>query len=143
MVTITNIDKTAHKEDERLAEKESDSIFGSKYEIRFCDGALESFKESLTHVTQAVGVKLAARIYSLLNILSDGEFVANKTHVKEGMLPDKTYFYAIKKIPIRCYYWRSKSNTDVIFVSHFICKDQEKLNKKDTKRVTANWRNYE
>lgn len=124
-------------------EQDDSSIHGSSFTIRFCDGAEESFNESLSHVTKAKKVSLAAQIYKLLGRKANGLPLAEKTNVKEAGLPDGSNFFAIKKLPLRCYYWISKAHKSVIFVSHFKYKDKQKLSPKDTNRIRANWWKYE
>jgi hypothetical protein len=48
--------------------------------------------------------------------------------------------FAIKRIPIRAYFWYSEVHRDTIVISHYVKKSWKKLRKADIERVRANWR---
>ncbi|WP_010325437.1 hypothetical protein [Marinobacterium stanieri] len=125
------------------ADEDNNDIIGKCYRIKFCDGALESFQQALGSIKQKRRDSLTARIKTLIERLADGICLGSESDVAEGQLPDGSRFRALKKIPIRCYYWKSSTYDDVIFVSHFIYKDQQKLDKRTTEKVSNNWRRYE
>ncbi|WP_420599969.1 hypothetical protein [Neptuniibacter sp.] len=127
---------------EPLENDDENCIYGSNFTIRFCDEAEDSFREALTHVTKAKGVSLSGAISALLERKANGQ-LSGESDEKEGKLPDGSNFRAIKKIPIRCYYWQSKTHKATIFVSHFKYKDQQKLDSRDSQRVISNWWAYE
>lgn len=120
-----------------------ENIVGSCFTIVFCDGALVSFREALKSTKSKQAARLTVDMKTLLDRLSNGVALSKNNDVSEGALPDKSKFRCLKKIPIRCYYWKSTSHDKTIFVSHFIYKDQQKLQKSDTKKVCDNWYLYE
>lgn len=123
---------------------DDDCIIGSHFTIEFCNGAQDSFNVAISRIAPVVKrQKYKAIMYNLLNNLSNAKRLSQGTNVKEGALPDKSNFRALKKIPIRCYFWCSKRHKGRIFVSHFIYKDFDKLDKKDTQKVVKNWRENE
>ncbi|WP_415904575.1 hypothetical protein ACMXYW_14950 [Neptuniibacter sp. QD48_55] len=124
------------------ANNDENDIVGSNFTIHFCEGAEESFLEALSHLTTAKQSTITARMFALLERKANGQ-LSGDSDKKEGILPDKSHFRAIKKIPLRCYYWQSKVRKATIFVSHFKYKDQQNLDPRDTRRVVKNWWAYE
>jgi len=123
---------------------DNECIIGSHFTIEFCDGSQNSFNLAIARIAPVIKrKKYEAIMFTLLNNLSNAKRLAKGTNVKEGVLPDKSNFRALKKIPIRCYFWCSKKHKNRIFISHFIYKDFDKLDKKDTQKVVKNWREYE
>ncbi len=59
----------------------------------------------------------------------------------EGNLNRSTKFFAIKRIPVRVYFWYSTIHKDTIVISHYVKKAWPKLRNVDIRRVKANWRN--
>ncbi|PCE69342.1 hypothetical protein B6G00_04305 [Salinivibrio sp. YCSC6] len=59
---------------------------------------------------------------------------------KEGGLPSGSNFYALKKIPIRGYCWFSTKHPSTVYISHYIHKKKDDLDKRDCQRVVDNWR---
>ena len=109
-----------------------------------CDGAEESLDEALLNIPNP---DRQQQYRSWLKVIfekrSRGERLSTGTLVSEGDLPDKNKFYAMKKIPIRAYFWVSSSIKSTIFISHYRYKDSKKLDPKDTNRVCKNWKKYE
>ena len=80
----------------------------------------------------------------LIERLADGRPMSKENFPSEGQLPSSAgKFHAFKKLPIRAYCWLSQKYPNTYFISHYIYKDQQKLDKRDTNRVHANWREKE
>ena len=112
---------------------------GEVYTIYFCKEADKSLNEALSTVKDPNMMQINLQV--LLQKLANGEKLNEIT--AETSKSDKIKFWAIKKIPIRCYFWYSKNNKKHIYVSHFVHKKQQKLDKKDKQRVHRNWKNWE
>ncbi|KMK17761.1 hypothetical protein ABW09_11990 [Pluralibacter gergoviae] len=80
--------------------------------------------------------------------LASGKRSPDLSARKEGQLPSLNgrptkNFWAIKKIPIRAYYWESEKYEMTYFISHYIYKDFNKLSESDTIKVRNNWERIE
>lgn len=122
---------------------------GSRFRIVHCEGALESFREALTHIEARRALSLTQRLISQINRLANGEPLSREHFPKEGALPGRPgqqqprYFHALKRIPIRGYCWQSQTKPDTYFISHYVYKDYDALADRDTRRVGNNWRRIE
>lgn len=82
---------------------------------------------------------------SQLMRLADGEEMSQEYFRKEGVLPGKKgrtgvkHFYALKRMPIRAYCWKSERFPNTYFISHYVFKDYDGLDPSDTKIVCNNW----
>lgn len=117
----------------------------SQLEIRHCKKAIESFEEALEHVVPHKKRK-RYRTWMLLAMdrLCRNEPLPKAEFCSEGNLPGNAgKFYAFKHIPVRAYCWYSKRFDSVMYISHYIYKDFEKLDKADIKRVHANYNRIE
>lgn len=114
---------------------------GSKYKVTHCEGAIQSLNDALLSVPNNKTQK--ARMWRLIQRLGDGIRMPQDSFPTEGVLPDKSRFKAIKKIPLRAYLWLSKKHKNTYFISHYIYKNQNKLKASDTDRVKKNWRKIE
>ncbi len=118
---------------------------GSKFTVEHCHGAIESFEEALISVTphnKKNSIKRA--IIQLIERLAEGKPMSSENFPQEGNLPKSSgKFHAFKKLPIRAYCWLSKKHPNTYFISHYIYKDKQKLDKRDTDKVHANWREKE
>jgi len=114
---------------------------GVKYKIIHCEGARESFKFELDkHVPKNKHENFKARMVVIIKRLGDGHPMSNENFPKEGELPDKSHFRALKKIPLRAYIWLSKKTPGTYYISHYRFKNYTKLDESDTKKVCDNWR---
>jgi hypothetical protein len=117
---------------------------GAKYRIIHCEGARESFKAELDkHVPKSKHESYKARMVAIIKRLGDGHAMSNENFPKEGELPDKSHFRALKKIPLRAYVWQSKKTAETYYISHYVYKNYDKLKESDTKKVCDNWRALE
>ena len=113
-----------------------------KYDIIHCDGAIDSFKEVIKEHQNKHDLYIAQMI-ALIKRLGDGHRMSNENFPKEGKLPDGSHFRALKKIPIRAYIWLSKKTPNTYYISHYIYKNFNKLQKSDTEKVRDNWKKLE
>lgn len=126
-----------------------DSYTGAVYTITHCEGALDSFHQVVSKLTKNKANSLKRQMIAQIERLANGHKLARGNFVKEGKLPKKSgqttekSFYALKRIPVRAYLWRSQKHKNTYFISHYIYKDQQKLSSKDEDRVCSNWRTIE
>ena len=125
------------------------SIQGECHRIVHCKGALKSLSESLKSVTPAKKQKSMLISLTLqLERLVSGKRTPDLSARKEGVLPSLNgkpakNFWAIKKIPIRGYYWESDRHHMTFFMSHYIYKDFDRLDDADVQKVRNNWERIE
>lgn len=123
-----------------------DSIFeGECHTVIHCEGALKSLAVAIKSVSPTK--KQKRMIISLrlqIERLSSGKRTPDLSVRKEGLLPSyegkpAKNFWAIKKIPIRGYYWESERVFMTYFISHYIYKDFDELQDSDVTKVCNNW----
>lgn len=110
-----------------------------------CEGAIESFEKAICSVNPSQKRStMAMWMVRQIEQLANKGRLSNQHYPQEGNLPGKGgKFRAFKKIPIRGYCWHSKKYPHTVFISHYIYKAKDKLDKQDTDRVIANWREIE
>lgn len=121
---------------------------GAFCKITHCTGATQSLAEALKSVTAKKARSMTTQLILQIERMAAGERMSNLTVRKEGLLPSyqgkpAKHFYALKRIPIRGYYWESESKDQVSFISHYIYKDFDDLHSSDTTRVCNNWHRIE
>ena len=117
---------------------------GKAYNVVHCEGAKESFLEELKkHVPKNKHKNYIARMRRLRERLADGQRMSNENFPKEGQLPDKSHFRALKKIPLRAYIWLSKKSPRTFYISHYVYKNYDNLKERDITRVCGNWKDKE
>jgi hypothetical protein len=122
------------------SDSNNENIVGERFTIKFCDGAQSSLEQALQRVAPTQKrKKTIASILALLVRISNGQKIAADSIAQEGKLPNGKLFKALKKLPLRCYFWYSSTYKGVIFVSHFVYKDYKKLAKTDIERISKNW----
>ena len=113
---------------------------GSARRVKHALGALESWEK----VAAKLGRRKAALVEGQLIAVFDDWINGCRFHTgwaePEGNLSDGARFFAIKRIPIRAYFWYSKNSRNTIVVSHYVNKTWRKLRLEDTNRVKANWK---
>lgn len=78
--------------------------------------------------------------------LANGQRLSKEHFRDEADLPldhrtgKRDKFWALKRIPVRGYCWRSVKYPNTWFVSHYVFKDYAKLKKQDVQKVHNNWR---
>ena len=116
--------------------------------ISHCAGATNSLADALKSVKAKKAITMQMQLIAQIERMAAGERMSNSTVRKEGLLPSfngkpAKHFYALKRIPIRGYYWESETKDQVSFVSHYIYKDFNDLHSSDTARVCNNWHRIE
>lgn len=132
-----------------------------KFCVRHCKRALDSYDKAMSCLKAKQQRNYDDRIRMLHERLAVGKSLSNEHFPKvdgsgrggdirqEAVLPkfpgsDATrYFYALKKIPIRGYFWKSDRVIDTYFVSHYIKKDFDDLAENDKIKVRNNWTRIE
>lgn len=115
------------------------------FTVAHCKGAMRSLKVAIKSVTPAdKQKKMLTSLLLQIERLSACKRSAEPSVRKEGELPSykgkpKKNFWAIKKIPIRGYYWESERVFKTFFISHYIYKDFDDLHDSDTQKVCNNW----
>lgn len=121
------------------------NIQGECHAVVHCLGALKSLQVALKSVTPAKKQKsMTAALLLQLERLASGKRMAGGSMRKEGQLPSyqgkpAKNFWAIKRIPIRGYFWESDRREMTYFLSHYIYKDFDELHDSDVKKVCNNW----
>jgi len=130
-------------------DKPKDSHKGSKFTVRHCEGALESYVIALNSVDARRRKSFTNGVIQQIERLSNGQRMSRKNFPQEGVLPKRKgqqrakKFNALKRIPIRGYCWLSDRHKSTYFISHYVYKDYDDLRKGDTSKVGANWRRIE
>ncbi|EMJ5321150.1 hypothetical protein ACYB9B_24020 [Klebsiella pneumoniae] len=113
--------------------------------VAHCKGATSSLKVAIRSVTPTnKQKKMLISLRLQIERLSSCKRSADLSVRKEGELPSykgkpRKNFWAIKKIPIRGYYWESERVPKTFFISHYIYKDFDDLHDSDTQKVCNNW----
>jgi len=130
--------------------KPIDKYTGRRFTVVHCRGALKSFEAAIARVKPTKKrATMTAFMISQITRLADGETMSERSFRKEAALPRRKgqqkldYFYALKRIPIRGYCWKSHRVLNTYFISHYIYKDFDDLHDSDTEIVTNNWRRIE
>ncbi|MDQ2324568.1 hypothetical protein RBI98_07160 [Citrobacter koseri] len=126
-----------------------ESYQGEAFEVRHCNGALKTLGAALKSVTP-VNKQRTMLINLRLQIerLASGKRSADLSVRMEGLLPSfkgkpSKNFWAIKKKPLRAYYWDSERVHMTYYISHYIFKNFDKLDDADTQKVCNNWTRVE
>lgn len=125
-------------------EKENlaDHYVGRVFVIWHCRGALKSYYNALESVEANKRGKFTRSLIYQIERLANGEKISPIHFPKEDKLParsDGESFYALKRIPLRGYCWLSQRHSNTYFISHYINKRKDKLDRNDTKKVHNNW----
>lgn len=122
---------------------------GDCFTVIHCTGAIDSLGNCLKSVTPAKKQKsMLINLQLQIERLASGKRSPELSTRKEGLLPSfegkpKKNFWAIKKIPIRGYYWESERIGMTYFISHYIYKDFDDLHDSDIRKVCNNWMRIE
>lgn len=122
---------------------------GEQSDIVHCDGAIESFRDALSRLQKGKAATLTRGMILQIERLASGQRLSKEHFRQEGSLPgcDGTAsggkFYALKRLPIRAYCWKSSVRKSTWYISHYTVKDHQKLKQKDIDRIAKNWREVE
>jgi len=103
-------------------------------------GALESWDEVAAKLPSQKANLIEGALVQLFTDWIDGARFHLQWAEQEGDLDRSTKFFAIKRIPVRAYFWYSEIHQDTIVISHYVKKSWRKLRKADIERVRANCR---
>jgi hypothetical protein len=103
-------------------------------------GALKSWEDVAEKLPSQKTALIEGALCQLFMDWIDGARLHRQWAEPEGDLDRGTKFFAIKRIPVRAYFWYSEVHKDTIVSSHYVKKSWQKLRKADIERVRANWR---
>ncbi|MCU7906896.1 MAG: hypothetical protein KZQ76_13845 [Candidatus Thiodiazotropha sp. (ex Epidulcina cf. delphinae)] len=130
-------------------DKPKDRYNGSKFTVIHCEGALESYEVALNSVEAGKHKSFTRGMIMQIQRLADGHRLSKENFPQEGNLPGRKgrqkakKFYALKRIPIRGYCWKSGRRKNTYYISHYVYKDYDNLKERDAGRVGANWSRIE
>lgn len=122
---------------------------GTKFSLRHCEGAIESFNDALSHLDTHKRKSFERGIILQIQRLIDGHRMSKENYPSEGDLPKRKgqskakKFNALKRKPIRAYCWMSEHHPKKYFISHYVFKNYQKLKGKDTNIIGDNWKRIE
>lgn len=116
--------------------------------VHFDVYATEDAQASLTVALDSVEARKRDKFKTKLRVAI--EYLANNlphdlsttTYPPEGNFSSNGIvvpLFAIKKIPVRAYFWRSKRDSKKIVISHFIAKKRDDLDSADVTRAKRNF----
>ena len=120
-----------------------EQYIGKKFTIIHCKGAIDSFEIAIKSVEARKHEIFKANLRAQNHRLADGYRISSNSFRSEGKLSNGKKFYALKKIPIRGYCWLSTTKQSTYFISHYMCKKKDKLDRSDTEKVIKNWKRVE
>jgi hypothetical protein len=116
---------------------------GKKFTIIHCRGAIDSYNSALIGVEARKRASYTRTLISQINRLAAGDKQSANSFPFESEFSSssglKIKFRCLKRIPLRGYCWLSNKNKNTYYISHYVFKDYQKLNPKDTKKVKINW----
>lgn len=118
---------------------------GECHTVVHCNGAMKSLAQAIKSVSPSKKHKpMMISLQLQIERLSSGRRTPDLSVRKEGLLPSYDgkpgkNFWAIKKIPIRGYFWESERMFMTYFISHYIYKDFDELHDSDVQKVCNNW----
>ncbi|MGP3005736.1 MULTISPECIES: hypothetical protein [Serratia] len=125
-----------------------DCYQGSCYKVVHCKGALDSLDDAMRSLRDKKAKSMLRQLILQIERLVSGARMAQGTVRKEGDLPSyqgrpAKNFWALKRIPIRGYFWDSEKNEQTYYISHYIYKDFDELHQSDVLKVHNNWHRIE
>ena len=112
---------------------------GPRRRVIHSPGALETWEKVAARLDHRKAALIEGQLIAVFDDWINGSRFHSGWAEPEGNLAGAIKFFAIKRIPIRAYFWYSKNNKDTIVVSHYVKKTWQKLGLEDIKRVKANW----
>ena len=113
---------------------------GSKRRVIHAPGALDSWKKEASRLPERKAMEIEGFLITLFDDWIKGSRLHTGWAAPEGDLSKAKKFFAIKRVPIRAYFWYSDVHKNTIVISHYVCKKWQKLRPKDTKQVKLNWK---
>ena len=96
--------------------------FQNKIKIEHCDGAEESLNKALNDMPNADEDRRQLyrdQLTVFFERFARGERLSASSLASEGDLPDGAKFLAMRRLPIRAYFWVSRKVKSTLFVSHY------------------------
>ena len=112
---------------------------GLKRRVIHAPGALDSWKKEAEKLTDRKATEIEGFLIALFDAWVDDSRLNKHWAVPEGDLNKDKKFFAIKRIPIRAYFWYSGVHKNTIIISHYVYKKWQKLRTEDTRKVKLNW----
>ena len=112
---------------------------GSKRRVIHAPGALNSWEVAASRLSSRKAAEIEGFLIGLFEAWIDGQRLHGGWAAPEGDLDRNTKFYAIKRIPVRAYFWYSVIHDNTIVISHYVVKKWNNLRAKDIARVRTNW----
>ena len=113
---------------------------GRKRRVIHAPGALESWDEIAAKLPSQKANVIEGALVQLFTDWIGGVRLHGQWAEPEADLDRDTKFFAIKRVPVRAYFWYSEMHKDTIVISHYVKKSWNKLRQADINRVKANWR---
>lgn len=118
-------------------------IIGDKYTVRHSEEALDTLMEALSHVPKAKRFNYLRFIYITMTAVANGERLSKGTLVAEEEVTNGKRYYALKKIPIRGYFFycsgEKNPNDSLAYICFYIFKNYQSLGKNITPRVKSHF----
>jgi hypothetical protein len=112
---------------------------GLKRRIIHAPGALDSWEKETAKLSERKATEIEGFLITLFDAWNDNSRLNLRWAEPEGDLSKGKKFFAIKRIPIRAYFWYSDVYKDTIVISHYVYKKWQKLRTKDIRKVRLNW----
>ena len=112
---------------------------GPRRRVIHSPGALETWEKVAAKLDHRKAALIEGQLIAVFDDWINGSRFHSGWAEPEGNLTGATKFFAIKRIPIRAYFWYSQNYKNTIVVSHYVKKTWQKLRPEDIKLVKANW----
>jgi hypothetical protein len=112
---------------------------GLKRRVIHAPGALDSWEKETAKLSERKATEIEGFLITLFDAWNDNSRLNLRWAEPEGDLSKGKKFFAIKRIPIRAYFWYSDVYKDTIVISHYVYKKWQKLRTKDIRKVRLNW----
>ena len=112
---------------------------GLKRRVIHAPGALDSWAKEAAKLSERKATEIEGFLIALFDAWNDNSRLNSRWAEPEGGLSKAKKFFAIKRIPIRAYFWYSDVHKNTIVISHYVYKKWQKLRTKDIKKVKLNW----
>ena len=112
---------------------------GLKRRVIHAPGALDSWENEAAKLSERKATEMEGFLIALFDAWNDSSRLHSHWAEPEGDLSKAKKFFAIKRIPIRTYFWYSDVHKNTIVISHYVYKKWQKLRTEDIKKVKLNW----
>ena len=112
---------------------------GPKRRVIHAPGALDSWEKEAAKLSERNAMEIEGFLIALFDAWNDNSRLNSRWAEPEGDLSKAKKFFAIKRIPIRAYFWYSDVHKNTIVISHYVYKKWQKLRTKDIRKAKLNW----